>query len=237
VGSFVGIVPQCGFSAFASSLYSGKIISIGTVIAVFLSTSDEMLPVLISNSVPLKNIFIILGTKFVIALIVGFVIDAFFKQKIQAEEHNHEIEKLCDHEHCQCQKGIFRSSLYHSLHVYLFIFIVSLALNTVIHYIGEDKISSLIIAKPIIGQVVSSFIGLIPNCASSVLITELYIQEAITAGSMMSGLLVGAGVGLLALFRANKHIKENLFIVAVLYISGVVFGILLDIIGFGAFLI
>ena len=230
IGSAAGLIPQCGFSALASSFYSGKIITIGTLIAVFLSTSDEMLPVMISNRFPLSSILIILLTKFIIAVIVGFIIDLIFRQTL---DDNGEIEDFCNHEHCQCEKGILRSSLHHTLHVFVFIFVITFVLNIFIHFVGEDKLASLVIGKPFLGQLIAGIIGLIPNCASSVIITELYIKGAISAGSMMSGLLVGAGVGILVLFRSNKHIKENLTILGVLYLIGVVFGILLDILNFG----
>jgi hypothetical protein len=237
-GALSGLVPQCGFSALASTLYAGKLITTGTVLAVFLSTSDEMLPIMISKSVKLKTILLILGAKLVIALIIGFAVDMFFRVKTKAEHHHHhEIEEFCDHEHCHCEKGIFRSSLYHTLHVFLFIFIISFILNVVLHYIGEDTIAAFLIEKPIVGQAISALIGLIPSCVSSVLITELFLQGAISAGSMLAGLLVAAGTGLLVLFRTNKHIKENLVIIAILYTTGLVFGILLDAISFGSLLV
>ena len=151
IGSVTGIIPQCGFSTLASSFYAGKIVTMGTLIAVFLSTSDEMLPVMISNKFPLKSILTILLTKFIIAVVAGFVIDLIFRQKL---EHDGDIEELCDHEHCQCEKGIFRSAVYHTLHVFLFIFIVTFILSTFIHFIGEDKLASLIIGKPVFGQLI-----------------------------------------------------------------------------------
>ena len=233
IGSSVGIIPQCGFSTLASSFFAGKIITMGTLIAVFLSTSDEMLPVMISNKFPLASILIILFTKFIIAVIAGFIIDLIFRQTLHNDE---EIEEFCNHEHCQCEKGIFRSSLYHTVHVFVFILIVTIFLNTFIHFVGEDKLASLVIGKPVLGQLIAGIIGLIPNCASSVIITELYIKGAISAGAMMSGLLVGAGVGILVLFRTNKHLKENLIISGLMYSIGVVFGILLDLLNFGALL-
>lgn len=236
IGSVSGIIPQCGFSALASTLYAGKVITLGTLIAVFLSTSDEMLPVMISRNVPFKNILIILTTKFLIAILAGFIVDLLFRTKSKSG-HEHEIEHLCEDEHCQCQNGIFRSSLHHTLHVFAFIFVFSLALNITVHFIGEDKLSSFILGKPIVGQIFSAIIGLIPNCISSVAITELYIEGAISAGAMLSGLLVGAGIGVLVLFRTNKHIKENLKIVGFLFIIGVLSGILLDLLNFESLLI
>lgn len=233
IGSAVGIIPQCGFSTLASSFYAGKIITMGTIVAVFLSTSDEMLPVMISNKFPVASILIILFTKFIIAVIAGFIIDLIFRPSLHNDE---EIEEFCNHEHCQCEKGIFRSSLYHTVHVFIFILIVTIVLNIFIHFVGEDKLASLVIGKPVLGQLIAGIIGLIPNCASSVIITELYIKGAISAGAMMSGLLVGAGVGLLVLFRTNKHLKENLIIAGLMYSIGVIFGILLDLINFGAIL-
>ena len=143
---------------------------------------------------------------------------------------------MCDHENCQCEKGILPSAIKHTVSVYAFIFVITLVLDAVIHYIGEDALASLVIARPVVGQLLCGVIGIIPNCAASVVVTELFLSGIISAGAMMSGLLVGAGVGLLILFRTNKHIKENLKIIGILYIFGVVFGIILDILNFGVLL-
>lgn len=228
LGSLLGIVPQCGFSAAAANFYAGKIITIGTLIAIFLSTSDEMLPILISEAVPALTIIKILLIKVVIAIIVGIVIDLIFRVK-QKEKTKEEIHKLCDEEHCHCEEhGIIRSSIRHTIQIFVYILIISFILNTIIHFIGEDRIASLILNIPILGPVLSSLVGLIPNCASSVILTQLYLENIISVGSMIAGLLVNSGIGLLVLFKVNKSKKENFTILGIIYLVGSISGIILD---------
>ena len=224
IGSILGVVPQCGFSAAASNLYAGKVITLGTLIAIFLSTSDEMLPILISEQVSLSLIGKILLLKVCIGAAAGFLIDLFLRGK--KEEHEH-IHDLCEHDHCHCEKGIFRSALSHTAQITLFILIISFVLNTVLHFVGEDALAGLMLNRPVLGPVLAGLVGLIPNCASSVVITQLYLQGVINMGSMMAGLLVGSGVGLLVLFRVNPDKKENLKIVLLLYAIGVLAGIMI----------
>ena len=229
LGSLLGIVPQCGFSAAASNLFAGKIITMGTLIAIFLSTSDEMLPILISEAVPAVTIVMILGIKVAIAIIVGMVVDLIFRRK-ENEEAKEEIHKLCDEEHCHCEEhGVLRSSIKHTLQIFVYILIISLVLNLIIHFIGEENIAKLVLNVPVLGPVISSIVGLIPNCASSVILTQLYLENIISMGSMIAGLLVNSGIGILILFRVNKSKKENFTILGILYLVGVISGILLDI--------
>ena len=230
LGSLLGVVPQCGFSAAASNLYAGRIITMGTLIAIFLSTSDEMLPILISEAVPIGTISMILGIKVVIATIVGMVVDLIFRKK-QNEEAKEEIHKLCDEEHCHCEEhGVIRSSITHTLQIFVYILIISLILNLIIHFIGEETIAKLVLNVPVLGPVITSLVGLIPNCASSVILTQVYLENIISVGSMISGLLVNSGIGLLVLFRVNKSKKENFTILGILYLVGVISGIILDLI-------
>ena len=232
IGGILGVVPQCGFSAAASSLYSARIITLGTLIAVFLSTSDEMLPILISEAVDIKVILSILGIKLVIAVIVGFVIDLFFRKKFETAENEPEIKDLCEHEHCHCEHGIFKSALKHTINITLYIFIISLILNIIIFFIGEDNLAHILNSTPVIGPIIASLVGLIPNCASSVIITQLYLSDVLNFATMIAGLLVNTGVGLLILFRTNKDLKENIKITVLLFAIGVIFGIIFDLIGF-----
>ena len=227
IGGLLGAVPQCGFSASAASLYAGRVISLGTLIAIFLSTSDEMLPILISEAVDVKVILPILGIKVTIGMVSGFVIDfvMHFGKKTETEEFK--IHDMCEHGHCHCEKSIWKSALKHTLQITLFILIVNLVLGFVIEFVGEESLANLFFAKPVIGEIVAGLVGLIPNCASSVVITQLYLEGVIGFGAMMSGLLVGSGVGLLVLFRVNESLKDNLRILAVLYGIGVGCGILL----------
>lgn len=233
IGGILGIFPQCGFSAIASNLYAGRIITLGTLIAIFLSTSDEMLPILISEAVPISIILKILGIKLIIGIIAGFIIDLVIrltsKNKTQDEER---IGEICEHEHCHCEEGsILKSSLKHSISIFIYIVIITFILNTVIYLVGEENLANLILNNWLLGPIVAGLVGLIPNCASSVILTQLYLGNVITLATMLSGLLVGAGVGLLVLFKVNKNVKENARIVILLYFIGVLAGITMQIIG------
>lgn len=229
LGSLLGVIPQCGFSAAASNLYAGRILTMGTLIAIFLSTSDEMLPILISEAVPAKTIIMILAIKVVIAIIVGMIVDLIFRKKAE-EDSKEEIHKLCDEEHCHCEEhGIIRSSVKHTLQIFVYILIISVILNLIIHFVGEDNIAKLVLNVPVLGPIISCLIGLIPNCASSVILTQVYLENIISMGSMISGLLVNSGIGILVLFRVNKSKKENFTILGILYLVGVISGIILDI--------
>ena len=232
IGGILGIVPQCGFSAAAASLYSARIITLGTLIAVFLSTSDEMLPILISEAVDIKIILSILGIKLVIAIIVGFIIDLFFRKKFENTDDEPEIKDLCEHEHCDCEHGIFKSALKHTLSITLYILVISFILNLIIHFIGEDTLAHLLNSTPIVGPIIASLIGLIPNCASSVIITQLYLSNVLNFATMIAGLLVNTGVGLLVLFRTNNDLKENIKITVLLFLIGAILGIIFDLTGF-----
>ena len=230
LGSFLGIVPQCGFSASATSLYSARVITLGSLMAVYLSTSDEMLPILISESVPLPTILKILAVKLIIGVTAGIIIDIFLRIKNKGKEEDEKIVDLCEEEHCHCDhNGIVKSSLKHTLNISLFILLVTFIINIIIFFIGEETISSILLNKPILGPIVAGIIGLIPNCAASVTLTQMYLQNLISSATMIAGLLVGAGVGLAVLFKMNKSLKENLKIVALLYVIGVISGILLEI--------
>lgn len=227
IGAMVGAVPQCGFSAAASNLYAGRLISMGTLIAIFLSTSDEMLPVMISARAPVQLIGGILLIKIVVAMAAGLVIDFVFHSK--KEEHVH-IHELCQEEHCHCEKGVLRSALTHTLQVGVFILLISFGLNLVLTLLGEDVLAELLLDRPVLGPVLAALVGLIPNCAASVVITELFLEGVLGAGAMMAGLLVSAGVGLLVLFRVNHHRKQNFQIVGLLYFIGVLVGIVIELI-------
>ncbi len=228
VGSILGVFPQCGFSAAAANFYAGRIITIGTLFSIFLSTSDEMLPILISEQVPVQVILKILGTKIFIGMVMGFVIDAVIEKKGKRQEAPR-IEQICDHEHCHCQDGkILSSALVHTAQVFFFVVLISLILNVGIAYIGEEKIGSFMTSMPALGTLLSGLIGLLPNCAASVVITQLYLEGLLSAGAMMAGLLVGSGVGLLVLFRVNESLKENMSILVTMYGIGIIFGFLID---------
>jgi len=228
IGSLVGIFPQCGFSVSATTLYASRVITLGTLISVYLSTSDEMLPILISESVPIDTILKILAIKIFIGMLTGFILDLFlFSVKKKAVEEN-KIEELCKHDHCHCENGLLKSSIKHTLNVFIFILIITLLLNSLIHIIGEENLANFILNKPILGPIISGLIGLIPNCASSVILTQLYLSNVITVGTMLGGLLVNSGVALIILFKINKNLKENLSVIGILYIVGVLSAIIMN---------
>ena len=233
LGGVLGIFPQCGFSAAAANLYAGRVITLGTLMAIFLSTSDEMLPILISEQVAPIVIAKIVGMKLLIGIVAGFVID-FFVRGHHHHEHEDEmhIHSVCDHDHCHCEEGIFKSACVHTLQIFAFIAIISFALNFGVELIGEETLASFILNQPIIGPILSGVVGLIPNCASSVVITELYLEGMMSMGTMLAGLLVNSGVGILVLFKENIDMKENAKILALLYAIGILAGIIIECIGF-----
>ena len=232
LGSILGVAPQCGFSAAASNLYAGRIITLGTLFAVFLSTSDEMLPILISEQVNPITIIKILLVKMIIGMLAGFLIDFIIRKRRNGSEEEFRIEHMCDHHHCHCREGkILRSALSHTLQVFLFILLISFLLNLVIGFTGEDKLAAFISTKPILGPMLATLVGLIPNCASSVILTQLYLEGVLGAGAMLAGLLAGSGVGLLVLFKVNDDLKENIRITLLLYAIGVAAGLLIELTG------
>jgi hypothetical protein len=220
IGSILGVFPQCGFSAAASNLYAGRIITLGTLIAVYLSTSDEMLPIMISENAGLMIILKILAVKVIVGMLAGFAVDFLFRKK----EKNMQIEHICEQHHCHCEEGILKSALRHTLEIFWYVLIISFVLNLVISLIGEDVLGNFILNRPLFGEMLAGLVGLIPNCAASVVLTELYLDGVLNAGAMIAGLLVSSGVGVLVLFKVNDDSKENLFIVGLLYVIGVAVG-------------
>ncbi len=218
LGSLLGAIPQCGFGSMATNLYAGRVITLGTLISIYLSTSDEMLPIMLSHEVELSLIIRILITKVVIGMICGFVIDLIIRKK--EEVH---IEELCHDEHCDCEHGILKSSIKHTLHTILFIMLISFVLNILLEYFGDD----ISLKDNIFGPFLSSLVGLIPNCGASVIITESYLEGYLSYGALIAGLLTNSGVALLLLFKVNKNIKENIGILLTLYLIGALIGVIL----------
>ena len=284
IGAAVGILPQCGFSAAASSLFAGGVISVGTLIAVFLSTSDEMLPIFISEGVHPATMLRVLATKAILGLISGFLLDVFMRHGRHTKAPEKHIHDLCLHEHCDCdddeeeelhteaahthevnaddhahrhvaeehhshehaaahahaghhhhhQKGfmgIAMPALHHTVQITGFIFFITLIITLLVEGIGAEALGHFLSGKPIVGVFLAGVVGLIPNCAASVSITQLYLMGILNAGQMMAGLLVGAGVGLLVLFRTNDHPNENLRITIMLYGLGVFWGLVIEYLG------
>jgi len=220
-GSILGIVPQCGFGALASNLYAAKVISLGTLISIYLSTSDEMIPIMLSEHAETSKIVIILLYKFLLGLLFGLVIDIVYRKKI-----NNEIHHFCEDEHCHCEHdGLLKSSFIHTIKIGFFIFIVNLLLNSLV---DTTIITSFVSNNKILSPIIMSIIGLIPNCAASVIITELYLDNIITFGTVISGLLASSGVGLLILFKQNKNLKENFTVLFLLIFISSICGIIFN---------
>lgn len=251
IGALLGVVPQCGFSAAASTLYAARVVTLGTLFAVFLSTSDEMLPILIAEQAPMALVVKVLAIKAVVGMAVGFAIDAALHAMRRDREHLC-IHELCERDKCHCNGdcaacekqpelaydyehdeehvhdhagvSIAKSALKHTVQVTLFIFLITLLLEVVMDAVGEDVIASFMAGNPWLSVVAASVVGLIPNCAASVAITELYLDGTLGAGAMMGGLLVSAGVGLLVLLRTNRPMRDNVAIVVGLLVVGIVVG-------------
>lgn len=229
LGGILGAFPQCGFSAAATNLYAARIISYGTLIAIYLSTSDEMLPILLSRGTNVTVVVKIILFKIILGIIFGFIIDLILRNKKSKKDN--QIKDFCEEEHCDCEHGILKSSIRHTLNIIFFITIISFILNCILYYFDEDMVAKLFMKNSFFGPFLASLIGLIPNCAASVVITELYLNNAISFGMTMAGLLTGSGVALLLLFKVNNNLKENISIILTLYFIGVLCGIIIDMLG------
>lgn len=271
VGSLLGAVPQCGFSAAAATLYAGRVVTLGTLFAVFLSTSDEMLPIFLAEQVPLATIAKLLGVKIVIGMVMGFIVDTVLRL-VRRDRQDLRIHELCERDRCNCAsdcdtctanpelvyahhddcaagcthehhehdhthdgggawKGILKSALVHTVQVTLFVFVITCVLNTALEIVGEDALARVIGGNEAASVFATALVGLVPNCAASVVVAQLYVEGVLGAGAMLAGLLVAAGVGLLVLLRANRSPRENLAIVAALYATGVLWGLAVNAVG------
>ena len=224
-GSLSGVVPQCGFSAAAASLYAGGVITAGTLVAVFLSTSDELSPVIVSKAMPLGLLVKIVGLKVVFGLAAGLAVDTYLRARGACAPAPHGGD-LCAHSRCGCaeHKGIVVPALIHTAEIFLFILVVSGALELALHYAGEDVLKSFVLNRPVVGELLAGVAGMVPNCAVSVAFAQLYVEGGMSAGALMAGSLAGSGLGLLVLFRTHRRMKDNLLILATVYVFGVVFG-------------
>lgn len=227
IGSLLGVIPQCGFSVMATNLYITRIITLGTLISIYLSTSDEMLIIMISEKVEISLILKILLIKIFFGIVYGLIIDKIINKKKKDKETNYE---LCDEEHCDCNHSILLSAIKHTLHITLFIFIITLIINTVFTLLGDNYLSKILLNNSILSPFITSLIGLIPNCAASVILTELYLNSTISLGALIGGLLTSSGSSLLVLIKNNKNQKENLSIILLLYALGVLSGIIIELI-------
>ena len=235
----LGLFPQCGFSVAASNLYSEHLITAGTLIAVFISTSDEAIPIISSHPESVSWLLWLLLIKFVYAVIIGFIVNLIFKlthlDLAHGESHNHSkhMHEGGVHHHCaECDSngGIIINALKRTLSIFVFIFIIGLILNTLIYFIGEERLSGLLLTNSIAQPFVAAMIGLIPNCAASVVLSELFVSGTLSFASLCAGLCAGAGVGILVLFRVNHCIKQNFAILGLLYLSSALLGLIMQLV-------
>ena len=237
LGGLLGIVPQCGFAGGAASLYAGGAVTLGTLIAVFIATSDEMLPILISEGSG-AMIWRFVGFKLVAAVISGFTVDIILRAarrgRGQSPDGEVNIGAVCERDGCDCGEdehgGIFMPALRHTLKITAVIFAVSLAIGIVFCFVGEEELARLPINVPVLGEALAALFGLIPNCSVSVLLTKLYLGGVIGAGPMLAGLCANGGVGLLVLFRMNGSLKKNISVTALMWALGIFWGVVARII-------
>ena len=224
-GALAGAIPQCGVSAAAASFYAGGVITAGTLLAVFLSTSDELIPVLLSERVPVALLAKIVGIKVACELGVGFLANGILAF-VRHSRRDVAIHDLCAHSHCGCHehKGILVPALIHTLEIFVFIVVISGAIELCMHYFGEDSLSTLRLNRPFFGELAAGALGLIPNCAVSVAGAKLYLAGAMSPGALMASSFTGSGLGLLVLFRTNRSLKENLALLVIVYALGVLLG-------------
>ena len=228
LGGLLGALPQCGFSVMVTNLYAGRVTTVGTLAAVYLSTSDEMLPILLSHKVATAEIIKILIVKAAIGIFAGFIIDQFLHPHVDPE-HIHDI---CEDDHCDCEHSSpLKSAVHHTFNIFIVIVVVTLILNGIIELVGMDGIRSFVTNAGIFAPVLACLVGLIPNCAASVILTELYIAGAISFGTSLAGLLINSGVAWVVLFRVNRHLRENLQIAAILVAISIASGVFCNAVG------
>lgn len=250
-GSLLGSIPQCGFSAAMADLYTQKKITLGTLFAVFIATSDEAIPLLIANPSAYKEMFILIGFKLLFALFFGYLIDIFFNKKFYENmkerfEHKHEHphdehchhdhnlencnhehhERHCTHDHC-CADNIFMDAIIHTLKISAFILLFNLIFGIIIYFVSMERFLSIININPYLQTLITPIIGLIPNCAGSIFLVEVFLEGGISLASTIGGLSAGSGIGILILFRKSKNLKQNLLILISLYVIGVLIGLAL----------
>ena len=239
LGSTLGLLPMCGFSSAAAGFYGVRLLSVGTLVSVFLATSDEMIATFVAT--PRSNLTLIpkiLLVKFFIALISGFILDliikAIYAKKGIKEEVK--IEELCEKDECHCHGNIFGSALKHTIKIAVFVLLFNLVMTLIMGYVGEAYLETIFLNKPIISNIIASVVGLIPNCASSIIITDLYLKGSLSAGAMMSGLLVNSGVALAVLFKTNPSKKNTILITLILIFIAILSGIIIDLTPIAKFL-
>ncbi len=234
-GALLGCIPQCGFSAMASNFYSSRVITLGTLLAVFLSTSDEAIPMLMAVPEQWPQMVMLIGVKVVVGLLAGFLLDFACRKWVPVSlrgGYTGSAEEVDCHEEHEEQSSIWRAALMHTLNIFVFIVLFSFLIGLIVHGVGEDAVASFLRGMGPLQPVFAALIGLVPNCAASVLLTQLYLAGSISFSSVVAGLCSGAGVGLAVLYRTNPSLKQNLFITGLLWAMGACAGIVLQLLGF-----
>ena len=234
MGALFGSVPQCGFSVVSAELYSERKISIGALVAVFIATSDEALPIMISNYKSIPALIVLILTKIVFSIIVGYITmllyGKFFEKKIQPTTHKETSHEHGEHLHACCNHDLedtkfdWKHPLIHCLKITLYIFVINVMFGTILMFVGENNLIAFLNSSKVFQPLFAILIGFIPNCVSSVVITELYLMGGLSFGSIVAGLSVNAGIGLIVLLKENKNKKENLFIILSLVLSSLIIG-------------
>ena len=238
VGALLGAVPQCGFSAMAATLYAGRVVTVGTLVAVILSTSDEMVPVFLAHGEAPARLLAIVAAKVVVGVAVGFAVDAALRLLRRAGDGHAHIHELCERAHCHCDDegeghghghgrwAVVRSAAVHTVQVSAWILVITFVFGLAIELVGVDALAAAVANHPVRATFLSALVGLIPNCAASVAISELYLEGALATGPMLAGLLASGGVGLLVLWRTNVSVRQSavitLFIYGVAVLAGLV---------------
>ena len=234
-GALLGCVPQCGFSAVASNLYASRVITPGTLLAVFIATSDEAVPLLAAEPSQWTSLVALLLCKAVFGMVGGALLDMpmrhLLPQSLYGGYAGHADEVDCHEEHEE-HSGIWLAALRHTLEIFVFILVFSLLIGLAFAGIGEESITTALAGMGVLQPMLTALVGLVPNCAASVLLAQLYMQGAISFGSLFAGLTAGAGVGLAVLWRVNPSWKQNLFMTGLLWAVGAVAGMLLHLAAF-----
>ena len=245
VGSTLAIIPECGFSVVSTDLYKKKHITAGTLIAVYIATSDEAIPIVLSYPNKYLELLFLILIKLAIGIVIGYLVDLLFsKAKKMVHEHVEHEDECHHHEevHVGCCKHEIEDEnkvhrylihpLKHSLKIFLFVLIINIAFGTMLYYIGEERITEFITMNSYLTPLFTCIIGLIPNCASSLLISKLYVLDAIGFGALVGGLIVNAGLGPMILLKDKENFKSNLSIFGILIVVGLLTGYIITIIGF-----
>ena len=232
VGGLLGVIPQCGISGAAATLFSTGTITAGTMLAVFFATSDEMLPVMLSamtgeNSISAGRILSIVAAKACLGILLGYLVDAFGKKLFAREK---DIHSFCEREHCDCddeEGSAVHAALRHTVQIALMLIAVNFALILILNLVGAERLSASVFARPVSGELLLALLGLIPNCSVSVIITQAYLNGIVGLGGLFAGLLSNAGIGMLVLFRSNAQMRENFAVVGISYVLSALCGILI----------